>query len=122
MREVSPTGFAFETSEDAVLGLGLEFSGAPEAAQNATYDLSADYPLTLTLLEDGEDGKVSATFTATEGTAEFHEGGGRVAAFMMDEGGRTLFLGAHFAYSGNACSETYRFCFNSGEGGTARVN
>ena len=119
VREVSLTGFAFETNEDAVLALGLEFSGAPKATQKAMYDLSADYPLTLTLLEDGE---ASATFTATQGTAEFHEGSGRVAAFMMDESGRTLFLGAHFAYSDNACSETYWFCFNSGEGGTARVN
>ena len=113
MREISPAGFTFTTEEDAGLGFRLEFSGSPEAAQGASYNLSADYPLTMTLL-DGEE--VSATFTATEGTAEFSGEGGRVAAFMTDESGRTLFLGANFAYSEDeACSETYRFCFNSGE-------
>ncbi len=112
-REVSPTGFVFKTEEDAGLGFRLEFSGSPEAQRNAVYDLSADYPLTLTLF-DGE--AVSATFTATEGTAEFSGESGRVAAFMTDERGRNLFLGANFAYSEDeACSETYRFCFNAGD-------
>ena len=112
-REVRPTGFAFATKEDAGLRFRLEFSGAPEARENAIYNLSADYPLTLTLFEGKE---VGATFTATEGTAEFSGEGGRVAAFMTDESGRTLFLGANFAYSEDeACSETYRFCFNAGE-------
>lgn len=110
-RKVSPVGFTFATKEDVGLGFQLEFSGSPEAQRNATYDLSADYPLTLTLLENGE---VSATFSATEGTAEFNGEGGRVTAFMMDESGRTLFLGAQFPYfQDKACSETYRFCFNA---------
>ena len=112
-REVSPAGFTFTTEEDAELGFRLEFSGASEARGNAVYNLSADYPLTLTLFE-GE--AVSTTFTATEGTAEFNNEGGRVAAFMTDESGRSLFVGANFAYSEDeACSETYRFCFNAGE-------
>lgn len=115
-----PAEFFFVTEEEAPLAFWLEFKGAPEATQKATYDLSADYPLTLTLLEDGE---VGATFTATEGTAEFHESGGRVAAFMMDESGRTLSLSAQFPYSEKStCSETYWFCFNADEGGVARVN
>ena len=113
VREVSPARFIFVTNGDAGLAFRLEFSGADEATQGATYDLSANYPLTLTLFE-GEE--VSATFTATEGTAEFGNEGGRVAAFMTDESGRTLLLGANFAYSeGETCSETYRFCFKAGE-------
>ena len=111
MREVSPAGFIFKTEEDTGLGFRLEFSGSPEAQRNAVYDLSADYPLTLTLF-DGE--AVSATFTATEGAAEFSGESGRVTAFMSDERGRNLFLGANFTYSEDeACSETYRFCFNT---------
>ncbi len=110
-REVSPAGFTFATREDVGLRFRLEFSGAREATRGATYNLSADYPLTLTLF-DGE--AVSTTFTATEGTAEFSGASGRVTAFMSDERGRNLFLGAKFTYSEDeACSETYRFCFNA---------
>lgn len=109
-REVGPAGFTFVTKEDAVPGFRLEFSGLSEAQQNAVYNLSADYPLTLTLF-DGKE--VSATFTATEGTVAFGSEGGRVAASMIDESGRNLFLGANFAHSGEACSESYRLCFGA---------
>lgn len=111
-REVSAAGFTFLTKEGAVPGFRLEFSGVPEAQQNAVYDLNADYPLTLTLF-DGEE--VSATFTATEGTVAFGSEGGRVATSMTDESGRSLLLGANFAPSGadEACSESYRFCFEA---------
>ena len=105
------------TKEDAVLGFELTFEGAPEAGQNAVHSLSANYPLSLTLFE----GQASTTFTASEGTVEFHDGGGRVAAFMNDETGRKLFVSARFAYpEEGACSESYRFCFEADE--VARVN
>ena len=111
-REVSPVGFVFATGERAGLRFQLEFSGASEATQGSTYNLSADYPLTLILLDERE---VSATFTATEGTVEFSRERGRVTAFMTDERGRDLFLGANFVYlEDEGCSETYRFCFNAG--------
>ena len=107
VREVSPSAFLFE-AEGGAYGFRLEFKGAPEA-RRGTYDLSANYPLTLTLFE-GEE--VSAVFTAYEGTAEFGDEGGRVAASLLDESGRDLFLGAQFPYAEDgACSESYRFCF-----------
>ena len=113
VREVDPTGFVFATNENAPLRFRLEFSGAQEAIRGSSYILSADYPLTMTLFE-GEE--LSAVFTATEGTVEFGSEGGRVAAYLSDESGRDLFLGANFAYSEDeACSESYRFCFESSE-------
>ena len=116
-REVSPAGFRFVTGDDAAYAFKLEFRGAPEAQRGAFYDLSANYPFTLTLFE-GEE--VSAVFTAYEGTVEFGDEGGRVAAFMIDKDGRELFLGAQFSYSeDSACSESYRFCFEPD--GVARV-
>ena len=111
-REVSPAGFRFATEDSGAYALRLEFHGAQGAQRGAFYDLSTNYPLTLTLFE-GEE--VSAVFTPYEGTVEFGDEGGRVAAFMKDENGRELFLGAQFSYSeDNVCSESYRFCFGDG--------
>ena len=114
MGEADPTGFTFATGENAALRFSLEFIGSPQASRGAAYDLSADYPLTLTLLGGDEAG---ATFSASEGTATFGDEGGRVAAFMTDKDGRRLFLGASFSYpeTNEACSETYWFCLNTGE-------
>ena len=45
-REVSPAGFRFVTGDGGAYTFRLEFRGAPEAQQNAVYDLSANYPFT----------------------------------------------------------------------------
>ena len=88
------SGFLFTTPLHEPLVFRLEFEGAADAGSHAVYILSAGtYPLTLTLLEDGQ---AYGTFTAREGTVNLSEDGGRAAALLTDDRGRQLFLSARF--------------------------
>ena len=90
---VTTAGFRFTTRGDA-LEFRLVFQGVADAGAEAVYLLSGrTYPLTLTLLTDGE---AYRTFTAYKGTVTLSEDGGNIAAFLNDKTGERVFLSARF--------------------------
>ena len=97
--------------DDAPIAFELEFDGQGQS-ETSIYDLSSGtYLLSLTLLNEGE---AYHSFTATQGTVELVEGETTVTAFLKDNLGQQLFVNLRFDWpeTSQACSESYRFCFN----------